>query len=630
MNRAFGWIVHPRVAVILHDLFMVWLAWTGMLFLRYSFVPYLYEVPLFGLETGLVLASQALVFWWTGLYKGVWRFASMPDMLNIIRASVGGALLISAVLFLFTRLEGIPRSGLFIYPVLLAILLATPRLAYRLWKDWRLSTFPASRKERILILGAGRAGELLARDMRREGIYQPVGFLDDQARLKGSRIHGIPVLGGLDRLNRAAVDTAADLVVIAIPSATSAEMHRVVSACEKSELPFRTLPRLQDMLSGAAPVNQLREVAIEDLLGREAVHLDWREISTATTGKRVLVTGGGGSIGAELCRQLARLDPEKLIILENSEFNLYRIGREIRTRFPDLVLETVLGDVCDHALVEHTLGRNRPEIVLHAAAYKQVPLLEGHAREAVRNNALGTEVLARAADQHGVNIFVLISTDKAVHPANVMGATKRLAELFCQHIAANSDTRFVTVRFGNVLDSAGSVLPVFREQIRTGGPVTVTHPEVSRFFMTIPESCQLILQAAVLGKGGEIFVLDMGEPVRVKFLAEQMIRLAGSRAREDIQIVYTGLRSGEKLVEELFYEYENNAPTRHEKILLARNGAAESPDMEAVFRRLRRASLQFDEDSLQAVMDEMLPGMRETDGESSVVSIVHRPQRRKA
>lgn len=630
MKRALSRALNPRIAVVIHDLCMVWLAWTGMLYLRYSVVPYLYDVKLFTLETGLVLISQGIVFWWTGLYRGVWRFASMPDMLNIMRACVAGALLVSAVLFMVTRLEGIPRSGLFIYPILLAVLLSTPRLLYRFWKDWRLSNRALGFRRRVLILGAGRAGEMLVRDIRREGVYQPVGFLDDDSKLKGSRVHGVPVLGRLDRLSRIATETAADTAVIAMPSATNAEMRRVVDLCEQSGLEFRTLPRLHDMLTGSASLNQVREVAIEDLLGRDPVRLDWQGISAALTGKRVLVTGGGGSIGAELCRQVARLDPERLVILENSEYNLYRIEQELHRYYPDLMLEAILGDVCDYAMVEHTMLRFRPEVVFHAAAYKHVPLLEGQLREAVRNNVLGTEVIARAADRHEANIFVLISTDKAVNPASVMGATKRIAELFCQQFAGRSSTRFVTVRFGNVLDSAGSVVPVFREQIQSGGPVTVTHPEVRRYFMTIPESCQLILQAAVLGEGGEIFVLDMGEPVQVKYLAEQMIRLAGGNAKARIEIVYTGLRAGEKLMEELFYENENNTGTAHEKILLARFQDLDWEQLEARFKRLRQASLSFDETALEGLMRELVPSFAATVDTGAVVSIVRSADERKA
>lgn len=600
-------VFHPRVAVVLHDLFMVWAAWTLMLWLRYSFDPYPPDIPLVSVEHAVVLASQALIFWWTGLYRGLWRFASMPDLLNIVRACVAGALLISAGLFLLNRLEGVPRSGLFIYPVFLSFLLGAPRLIYRFWKDLRLAMHAAGVRPRVLILGAGRAGEMLVRDMRREGAYQPVGFLDDNPKLAGSRMHGIPVLGPIERLPTVARETAADTVIIAMPSASNAQMQRVVRVCEDSGVVFRTLPRMQDMLSGRATFNELREVAIDDLLGRDPVRLDWDAIGRSLAGRRVLVTGGGGSIGGELCRQVARLDPECLVILELSEYNLYSIERELKREFPDLALDSVLGDVCDRATVDYVMARFQPEVVFHAAAFKHVPLLEDQLREAVRNNIIGTEVVARGADHHGVETFVLISTDKAVNPVNVMGRTKRVAELFCQNFAERSRTRFIAVRFGNVLNSAGSVVPVFREQIQHGGPVTVTHPDVCRYFMTIPEACQLIMQAGVLGEGGEIFVLDMGEPIRIRFLAEQMIRLAGFEPGRDIEIVYTGLRAGEKLSEELFYAQETHGETSHEKILLARHEGLDWQVFHQRLAELHQACVAFDSGKLETLMRRLIP-----------------------
>jgi FlaA1/EpsC-like NDP-sugar epimerase len=329
------------------------------------------------------------------------------------------------------------------------------------------------------------------------------------------------------------------------------------------------VPRLEDVVAGRSSFNELKEVAIEDLLGRDPVQLDWTAIRTQIAGKRVLITGGGGSIGAELCRQIARLGAESLTVFELSEYNLYVIEQELRGEHPDLIFNAVLGDVTDGVAVDRAFASTRPEIVFHAAAYKHVPLLQSQVREGFRNNVIGTELVAIAADRHGAGSFVLISTDKAVNPTSIMGACKRVAEIFCQNFAARSKTRFITVRFGNVLDSAGSVVPRFREQIRAGGPVTVTHPEITRYFMTIPEACQLILQAAVLGNGGEIFALDMGEPVRIRDLAEQMIRLAGKSSEGEIPIIYTGLRPGEKLFEELFHPLENYSDTTHAKIFLA-------------------------------------------------------------
>jgi FlaA1/EpsC-like NDP-sugar epimerase len=561
------------------------------------------------------------VFWWTGLYQGLWRFASIPDLWNIVRACVLGAFGISLGLFLITRLEGVPRSVFFIYPVILMVLLGMPRLLYRFWKDHRLASLGGADRQRVIVLGAGRGGETLARDMRLDPEYTPVGFVDDDVSLRGARLQGLRVYGTLDQLPEVIRRANAQLLVIAMPSADNTQMRRAVELCEASGLPFRTLPRLQDMVSGRMPFNQLKEVAIDDLLGRDPVSLDWDAISRGLVGRRVLVTGGGGSVGAELCRQVARLGPLELMVLDNGEYNLYRIEMELHRDYPDLALQARLADVCDVQAVEHHLSAFQPDVVFHAAAYKHVPLLQHHIREAVRNNVFGTINMARAADRAGVGTFVLISTDKAVNPGSVMGATKRVAELYCQSLQTRTTTgmRFITVRFGNVLDSAGSVVPLFRQQIARGGPVTVTHPEISRYFMTIPESCELILQAAVLGEGGEIFVLDMGEPVKIRYLAEQMIQLVGKVPGRDIEIVYSGLRPGEKLFEELFYEQEEYSPTGHEKILLARDPRADWAVFHEQLGRLEELCAGYDEAEMESLIYAIVPELAAADNGENVV-----------
>ncbi len=614
-------IIHPRLAVVAHDLVMVWLAWYSANWLRWNLLPDPPAVALVTAELPIVLAAQGIVLWWTGLYRGLWRFASLPDLVNIGRAAVTGALAIALGLFLFNRLEGTPRSVLLLYPAALFVLLGAPRLLYRHWKDVRSDFVRRTPSQRVLVLGAGRAAEALVRDLRREAQYAPVGFLDDNRSLRGAKVHGVPVLGTIADLDRVSREVAAEMLLIAMPSATNQQMQRVVEACEATGLAFRTVPRLQDVVEGRSGFNQLKEVAIEDLLGRDPVALDWTAIRTGLSGKRVLVTGGGGSIGAELCRQVARLGADALTILELSEYNLYRIEQELRREFPELLLVPLLGDCGDAATAERVLAEARPHLVFHAAAFKHVPLLEGQVREAFRNNVLGTQTMALAADRHRVECFVLISTDKAVNPANVMGATKRAAEIFCQNFAATSDTRFITVRFGNVLDSAGSVVPLFREQIRAGGPVTVTHPEIARYFMTIPEACQLIMQAAVLGQGGEIFALDMGEPVRIGYLAEQMIRLAGKVPGREIEIVYTGLRPGEKLFEELFHEHESYEGTSHRKIFLATPRSVAWNELVAILKRAAQSSLRYDEDELLRCLRELVPEFASEPVVTEVVSI---------
>ena len=599
--------VHPRTAVVLHDLAMVGLAWFIANWLPWNLRPEPIIVLPVSINALLVVLVQAAVLWWTGLYRGLWRFASLPDLWNIARAAIIGTLAITLVLFLYTRMEHVPRWTLFLYPLALTVLLGAPRLFYRYWKDSRGDAVRSAPQLRVLILGAGRAGEALVRDLKREARFLPVGFLDDNNALRGAYVQGLPVLGKVDTLKRIADQVAAQMLLIAMPSANTHEMRRVVEACEEVGLPFRTLPRLDDVIAGRSGLNELKEVAIEDLLGRQQVSLDWTAIRSGVAGRRVLVTGGGGSIGAELCRQLARLGVASLIVLELSEFNLYQIEQELRREFPDLLLHSHLGDCGDPATCAQLLRRYRPHAVFHAAAFKHVPLLEGQMREAVRNNLLATATLALACDQAAVESFVLISTDKAVNPANVMGATKRAAEIVCQSLAERSATRFITVRFGNVLDSAGSVVPLFREQIRQGGPVTVTHPEITRYFMTIPEACQLILQASVLGSRGEVYALDMGEPVSISYLAEQMIRLANKLPGRDIEIVYTGLRAGEKLFEELFHEHEAYASTAHPKILLAGPRTLDWNRLTGMLRRIDAAVRAYDEAALTTMLSEWVP-----------------------
>jgi FlaA1/EpsC-like NDP-sugar epimerase len=496
-----------------------------------------------------------------------------------------------------------------------------PRLAYRHWKDSRNDLERAQPRRRVLILGAGAAGEALVRDLRRESSMQPVGFVDDDASLRGAKVQGVPVLGRLDEVAAVAREVAAEMLLIAMPSADGAAMRRVVELCESTGLPFRMIPRLADVVDGRFGFNELKEVAIEDLLGRDPVAIEWTKIRNGLAGRRVLVTGGGGSIGSELCRQIARLGVGSLIVVEHSEFNLYRVDQDLKREFRDLLFLPVLGDCGDASLLEHVFSRHRPEIVFHAAAYKQVPLLETQVREAVRNNVLATKAVALAADRHRVETMVLISTDKAVNPSSVMGATKRLGEIVCQSLASRSSTHFITVRFGNVLDSVGSVVPLFRAQIREGGPVTVTHPEVARYFMTIPEACQLILQAGVLGQGGEIFALDMGEPIKIRYLAEQMIRLAGKVPDVDVKIVFTGLRPGEKLFEELFHDEEQYTATAHPKIFLATARALAWPELEQGLKALARAVRDFDEGAILAELRALVPEFGAAEDSANVIPL---------
>ncbi len=491
------------------------------------------------------------------------------------------------------------------------LLLAGPRLLYRRLKDHRLALHDA---QRVLIVGAGRAGEMLVRDMLRDPqpAYLPVALVDDKLRRRGGELHGIPIRGTTDALPELVTRLSVDLILLAIPSASTSQMQRLVKLCQRVGKPYRTVPPLWNLITGQVSVSQVHPVSIEDLLGRNPVQLDRDVIQGSLENRVVLVTGGGGSIGAELCRQIATARPRRLLVADNGEYNLYRIETELREIHPLLEVACALLDVTDTAAVHELFERERPQVVFHAAAYKHVPLLEQQVRSAVRNNVLGTRVVARAADDFGCGEFVLISTDKAVYPINIIGATKRAAEILCQVIFQDSKTRFETVRFGNVLGSAGSVVPLFRRQIERGGPVTVTHPEIKRFFMTIPEACQLIMQAAAIGRGGEIFVLDMGEPIAIADLADQMIRLSGKLPGEDIAIEYVGLRPGEKLYEELFYESEDLAETAHPKIRVARRGPVPPPEVLARGLTALEAGVRAgDEAAMRAALGTLIPQWRD-------------------
>ena len=607
-NRLRG-LVLSRYMAIAHDLLVIPIAWLLAYWVRFNF----HQIPPELLSVAfeylwVVVPAQAATLWAFGLYRGIWRFASLPDLLRILKGSVFGLMLIMGILFVLYRLQDVPRSVPVLYLIFLVMMLSGPRLLYRWLKDRR---FNIQGGRRVLIVGAGHAGEMLARDLLRDRhSFDPVAFVDDKVRRKGMEIHGIPVVGDCSAIPQLVKKLNIEVVVLAIPSATVDQRKRIIELCERTGIPFRTVPRLEHLMSGQVAINQLREVSIEDLLGREPVALAWDDIRAELEGKVVLVTGGGGSIGSELCRQLARFGLRELVIFENSEFNLYSMEMELRRRHPSLALFPILGDVRDEAAIDRVFSRFNPDVVFHAAAYKHVPMLEKQIREAVRNNVIGTRRMAEAADRYGCGKFVLISTDKAVNPANVMGATKRVAELFCQNLDAHSSTAFVTVRFGNVLGSAGSVVPLFQRQIEAGGPVTVTDREIERYFMTIPEACQLILQAEALGCGGEIFVLDMGKPVKIRYLAEQMIRLSGREPGGEIDIIYTGLRPGEKLYEELFHEQEALSETPHEKILLARHRHVDWKELYQSLDDMSNACDNYNVDALAVAIQRLVPENR--------------------
>ncbi len=570
-KRVLKFLLLNRWAALLHDLIWIPASLTLAYWLRFNFdiIPQNYFYSLVKL-IGFTVPVQGAVFWLTGLYRGFWRFASIPDLVRILKAVGLGTLLLTLTASVVLRMHGVPRSVLVLYPILLSAGLCFSRLTYRWFKDAHIKIHKHEGK-RALIVGAGRAGEMLVRDLLHRPEYLPLAFVDDDPKKLGREIHGVRVVGTTDSIEKVSKALEIELVLLAIPSADKSTVQRVVTLCNKAKLECRTLPSVFEMKGAEIEATRLRPVTVEDLLGREVVNLDNEAISEYLKDKNVLVTGGGGSIGSELCRQIATIRPAKLVIMDNSEFNLYTIDHELRAEFPRLNLITVLGDVKNDERVNWVFTKFSPDAIFHAAAYKHVPMLEINPAEAVTNNVLGTKIVADAADRCEAERFVLVSTDKAVNPANVMGATKRIAELYCQNLDARSKTKFITTRFGNVLGSAGSVVPLFEKQIKDGGPLTVTHPEITRYFMTIPEAVSLILQAGAMGTGGEIFVLDMGKPILIRELAEQMIKLSGLTPGQDIEIVYTGLRPGEKLYEEIFHHKEDLKPTTHEKLLLAKS-----------------------------------------------------------
>lgn len=509
-----------------------------------------------------VIVIRGLIFWRFGLYDGLWKYTGIWDISRIVLAVLASGALLYAPFYSPFGPQGFPRS----IPVIDSLLLISFLSGARLIRRIAHARPRSATGHRVLIWGAGDAGEMIVREMQRNGGYHPVGFLDDNPLKVGGAIHGVPVLGTAKDLTRIVAATNPDEVLIAIPSARAAAVRGILQRLESFKLPITTLPDLKDLVNGKVAVQQIRPLSIEDLLPRSPVTLQVRDVQALIKGRRVMVTGAGGSIGSELCRQIVALEPSSLILYERYENSLFAVVNDLTDRAPSASIHPMIGDVTDADRVDAVLSQHRPHLVFHAAAHKHVPLMETNPCEAVKNNVGGTRTLAEAARRHHVERFVLISTDKAANPSSIMGATKRVAELIVQAMSQGSPTRFVAVRFGNVLGSNGSVIPRMVEQIRSGGPVTVTHPDIRRYFMLIPEAVELVLQAAVLARGRETFVLDMGEQMRVLDMAKNLIRLSGFVPGEHIQIKFIGLRAGEKLVEELVGDGEALEPSEIQKI----------------------------------------------------------------
>ncbi|OXR50235.1 polysaccharide biosynthesis protein [Pusillimonas sp. T2] len=596
--------------VLLFDLCCVALAWLLAFLLRFNFEwPTGYEKTLW---IGLLplLFAQGIACRWAGLYRGMWIFASIPDLRRVFKAVLTSAIVLLVMASLSPQDIIIPRSIVVLYPLLLLVFMGGGRLAWRMWKEHRLYHPKKGLGRPVVVIGAGTAGAMLVRELERSPDWSVVALVDDDQNKWGLEISGCRVEGGTDQLAEVLTRWEARHAIVAMPSAKSSTLQQVTQLAALSNAQLFTVPGLSELMSGRVEINSVRPVKIEDLLGRESVNIDTSGIAQMLQGKRLLVTGAGGSIGSELCRQLARFEPAVIVLLDSSELALYSIEQWFKSNLPATAILPLAADIKDEVRIKQIFDDWQPEVVFHAAAYKHVPLMEVHnAWQAMRNNAIGTLTVGKQASRIKAERFVLISTDKAVNPTNVMGATKRMAEMICEALYNEPDntTCFQMVRFGNVLGSTGSVIPKFREQILQGGPVTVTHPEITRYFMSIPEAAQLVLQAAAMGQGGKIFVLDMGEPVKIVDLAKNMIRLSGF-AEEEIQISYTGLRPGEKLYEELLADDEHTLPTHHEKLRIAKA----RPVDEAFFEFIQNlatssASVQMPDEAVKHMLNKWIP-----------------------
>ncbi|HET7501661.1 MAG TPA: nucleoside-diphosphate sugar epimerase/dehydratase [Kofleriaceae bacterium] len=550
-----------------------WLAWL----FRFEF-----QIPVVALDVAAltwpcVLGLQYLTLVAFGIERIAWRYINMRDAVRVLTAiALSAAVLIALRLAHLMPVTSsiIPLGVLAMDFVLVLVGLIGARASWRVHHEMQVRRRRATEgdRHRVFVIGAGEAGVMVAREIvnRPELHLEPVGFLDDDPFKVGKSIGGFQVLGATHEVGALAARLRVKRALITIPNASGADVRRIIELCRDAGLETKIVPGIHEIVGDKVSISRAREVAIEDLLGREPVKLDEAVVGACLHDRVVLVTGAGGSIGSELCRQICRFGPARLVLLERFENALFEIHRELVAAFPHLAIDPCLADVCDPHRVTHVFEQTRPEIVFHAAAHKHVPMMEHNPGEAVKNNVGGTRTIATLSDRYDVERFVLVSTDKAVNPTSVMGATKRVAEIYLQAFSQRSATRFVTVRFGNVLGSAGSVVPIFRQQIAAGGPVLVTHPEMRRYFMTIPEACQLVMQAGAMGEGGEIFILDMGQPVKIVDLARDLVTLSGLRPDEDIEIRFTGVRPGEKLFEELSTAAEHAEKTRHPKVYIGK------------------------------------------------------------
>lgn len=600
------------LALIAIDIFIVWVSITAAYIFRFSGdIPGEYQQQMlqFCVVSTVLCGVSMFMF---RMYKRAWQYASVGEMLAIALSVLVGSIVSYLGMLVITG-ELVPISIFLLTFETMLILMGGARFAWRLYRGARSGKEAQATLVKVLIVGAGNCGALITKEILSfpETNWRIVGYIDDNPQKFKLRLMGYPVLGAREDIAKIVDKYDIDEIIIAMPSAPREHVSKIIEICKNTGAKVKMVPGMQDLITGKVSVNAIRNVEVEDLLGREPVKLDMSGINQYIADKTVLVTGAGGSIGSELCRQIAALAPERLLLLGHGENSIYTIEMELRTRFPWLELETIIADVQDRGRIMEVFSQYRPHTVFHAAAHKHVPLMERNPAEAVKNNVFGTRNVADSASQYGAERFVLISTDKAVNPTSVMGATKRIAEMYIQTLDAMSKTKFVAVRFGNVLGSRGSVIPRFKQQIAMGGPVTVTHPEMVRYFMTIPEAVQLVLQAGSFAEGGEIFVLDMGEPVRILQLAEDLIRLSGYEPYEEIGIEFSGIREGEKLYEELLTDEESVGRTTHQRIFIGKPSDLNRPEIEMVFRRLERAVVaEHDTDGgleVRAIIEKLVP-----------------------
>jgi FlaA1/EpsC-like NDP-sugar epimerase len=579
-----------------------------------------------------ILPLKVFIFFTIGLYRGMWRYTSVKDFWLLIQACLIATVLIMVIILTISRFSGYSRSIFFIDGIFTFVLTGGVRMAIRSFfamfgnQAMNVSSSLLSKTTRVLIIGAGDAGEKILREINDNYKlnYEVVGLIDDDEQKQGRTIHGVRVLGPVDRLPKILKRETIHQILIAVPSASGDRIRRIVETCQQCNLDYKILPGIGDLIDGRVSVKLLRDISYEDLLGRSPVQLNVRDIRNYLDDKTILITGCGGSIGSELCRQVVKYQPHRLILLDSSESNLFNIQMEIINEHFFRYCEAILGHVQDEALMNNIFEKHKPEVVFHAAAYKHVPMMEKNPWQAVLNNIMGSRVAMEMAIKHHVERFVLVSTDKAVRPTNVMGASKRVTELIMQCQQGNG-TRFMAVRFGNVIGSSGSVIPLFRRQIEQGGPVTVTHPEINRFFMTIPEAAQMILQAGTMGEGGEIFILRMGTPIKIAEMARDLIRLSGKEPDVDIKIVFTGLREGEKLYEELITVGEDIMPTSHKKVMVLQsngfiNGAKNSEEAKIYLYnkldQLAGLAAQHDARGIKVKLKEIVPEYTPQENES--------------